>query len=323
MKYQQWQNRSGPENPGSKEIPQGQKNCMEGLTFVITGVQESLTRDEIKSLVERYGGKVTGSVSGRTSYLITGKEAGESKLNKAAQLKTKVIDEDEFLGLIRTLKGKKSKYDVSDDPPRNTRTPKKETIKKEPSNSKPSPPKPKDIKVKKEFPSEVTSSRPSSQDSVGSLPASQRLVAGGDSDQLMWVDKYKPKSVKHIIGQQGPNSNLNKLLKWLRNWHHNHRTAAGKSKPKPKINQWGGGDPTGGSLKAALLSGPPGVGRNNDSDVSLPGVGIVVRGAECIGPTEQAIPEGGRRHVCAEHNHFRHICCQALPLANEPRDDNG
>ena len=49
---------------------------------MITGVQESLTRDEIKSLIEQYGGKVTTSVSSRTTYLITGTEAGESKLKK-------------------------------------------------------------------------------------------------------------------------------------------------------------------------------------------------------------------------------------------------
>ena len=35
----------------------------------------------------------------------------------------------------------------------------------------------------------------------------------------MWVDRYKPKNLKQVIGQQGPKSNANKLLNWLKNWH--------------------------------------------------------------------------------------------------------
>lgn len=55
---------------------------MESLTFVITGVLESLERDEAKSLIEKYGGKVTGSISKKTSYLVAGRDAGDSKLSK-------------------------------------------------------------------------------------------------------------------------------------------------------------------------------------------------------------------------------------------------
>ena len=55
---------------------------MEGLTFVITGVLESFERDEMKSAIEKYGGKVTGSLSKKTSYVVVGRDAGESKLNK-------------------------------------------------------------------------------------------------------------------------------------------------------------------------------------------------------------------------------------------------
>ena len=55
---------------------------MEGLTFVITGVLESLERDDAKRLIEKHGGKVTGNVSKKTSYLVVGRDAGESKLSK-------------------------------------------------------------------------------------------------------------------------------------------------------------------------------------------------------------------------------------------------
>jgi len=61
---------------------QGQDNCLEGLTFVLTGILESVDRDDTKHLIERYGGKVTGNVSRNTSYVVVGRDAGESKLAK-------------------------------------------------------------------------------------------------------------------------------------------------------------------------------------------------------------------------------------------------
>lgn len=61
---------------------QGGENCLEGLTFVLTGVMESMERDDAKSLIERYGGKVTGNVSRKTSYLVIGRDSGASKTEK-------------------------------------------------------------------------------------------------------------------------------------------------------------------------------------------------------------------------------------------------
>jgi len=65
-------------------MQQGQDNCLEGLTFVVTGILESVDRDETKSFIERYGGKVTGSVSRNTSYIVVGRDAGETKLAKVS-----------------------------------------------------------------------------------------------------------------------------------------------------------------------------------------------------------------------------------------------
>ena len=56
------------------------------MTFVITGVSESLEREEMVDIIKKYGGKVTTSISGRTSYVVVGEEAGESKLAKVTQL---------------------------------------------------------------------------------------------------------------------------------------------------------------------------------------------------------------------------------------------
>lgn len=61
---------------------QGAENCLEGCVFVLTGVLESMEREDAKSLIERYGGKVTGNVSKKTTYLIQGRDSGASKLEK-------------------------------------------------------------------------------------------------------------------------------------------------------------------------------------------------------------------------------------------------
>merc|ERR1711892_422525 len=103
---------AGPRNPGSKEIPKGAENCLEGVTIVITGTGDSLGRDETKSLIERYGGKVTSAVSGKTSYLVVGDEPGESKIKKAKDKNVVIIDEDALLELIRSRPGKRSKYEI-------------------------------------------------------------------------------------------------------------------------------------------------------------------------------------------------------------------
>ena len=55
---------------------------MDGLTSVITGVLENIEREEAADLIQRYGGKVTQSVSKKTSYVIVGRDPGEHKLSK-------------------------------------------------------------------------------------------------------------------------------------------------------------------------------------------------------------------------------------------------
>jgi len=75
---------------------QGQKSgIFSGLTFVLTGTLPTYTRAEATELIEKRGGKVSGSVSKKTSYVLAGEDAG-SKLDKAIQLGVKIIDEDAF-----------------------------------------------------------------------------------------------------------------------------------------------------------------------------------------------------------------------------------
>jgi DNA ligase (NAD+) len=70
-----------------------------GKTFVITGTLPNLSREEATRRIEDAGGKVTGSVSKKTDYLLLGADPG-SKLAKAEKVGTEIIDEDAFLGLF-------------------------------------------------------------------------------------------------------------------------------------------------------------------------------------------------------------------------------
>ena len=76
-----------------------QNQKFEGLTFVLTGSLEKYTRQEATELIEKYGGKVSGSVSKKTNYLLAGEDAG-SKLTKAQSLGVKIISEEEFEKMI-------------------------------------------------------------------------------------------------------------------------------------------------------------------------------------------------------------------------------
>jgi DNA ligase (NAD+) len=75
-----------------------------GKTFVVTGTLVRRTRDEIHALIERHGGKASGSVSKKTDYLVVGKDAG-SKLQKARDLGVAVLTEEEFEGLLASTEG--------------------------------------------------------------------------------------------------------------------------------------------------------------------------------------------------------------------------
>ena len=72
---------------------------LEGMTFVLTGTMADLTREEAKARIEAAGGRVSGSVSKKTSYVVAGEEAG-SKLDKARELKVPVIEQAQLLELL-------------------------------------------------------------------------------------------------------------------------------------------------------------------------------------------------------------------------------
>ncbi|MBQ7333439.1 MAG: NAD-dependent DNA ligase LigA [Clostridia bacterium] len=74
-------------------------DTLAGLTFVLTGTLPTMTRDEAAALIKKNGGKVSGSVSKKTSYVVAGDEAG-SKLTKAKELGIPILDEDGLKAMI-------------------------------------------------------------------------------------------------------------------------------------------------------------------------------------------------------------------------------
>jgi len=76
------------------------KQIFEGKTFVLTGSLNSFTRDEIKDIIRKEGGKIASSVSKKTDFVLAGENAG-SKYEKAQELGVEIILEEEFLGLVK------------------------------------------------------------------------------------------------------------------------------------------------------------------------------------------------------------------------------
>jgi DNA ligase (NAD+) len=73
---------------------------LKGFTFVISGVFNKHSRDQLKEMIEFHGGKNSGSISAKTSFLLAGDNMGPEKLKKAQSLGVKIISEDDFVGMI-------------------------------------------------------------------------------------------------------------------------------------------------------------------------------------------------------------------------------
>ena len=84
----------------SEEQLQNQSDTLKGKTFVVSGVFETISRTELKKLIEDNGGKVSSSISSKTSFLVAGANMGPSKKTKAEGLGIAIITEQEFLGMV-------------------------------------------------------------------------------------------------------------------------------------------------------------------------------------------------------------------------------
>ena len=80
-----------------------ERQGLAGKTFVVSGVFERFSRDDLKKAIEDNGGKVGSSISAKTDYVVAGENMGPAKLEKANQLKVPILSEDEFSLLINSV----------------------------------------------------------------------------------------------------------------------------------------------------------------------------------------------------------------------------
>lgn len=85
----------------SRQQQESRTNKLEGKLIVISGIFQKHSREEYKTLIEQHGGKNSGSISSKTSFILAGENMGPSKLEKAKKLGIQIMDEDEFLSSIK------------------------------------------------------------------------------------------------------------------------------------------------------------------------------------------------------------------------------
>ena len=76
-------------------------NILDGKTFVISGVFERYSRDELKKVIQDNGGKVTSAISGKLDFLLAGDKMGPAKKDKAEKLGVKIISEPDFEAMLK------------------------------------------------------------------------------------------------------------------------------------------------------------------------------------------------------------------------------
>lgn len=244
----------GPINEDS--FAQGASDCLLGLTIVFTGTLPNLERSVAENIAKKYGAKVTKSISGKTSLVVLGDEAGPSKVNKIKQLKTKCIDEEGFRKLINDSPAiggdsndakKALEKRVKDEKllQKQIQTQIQEQERHEALRED-------EQKKKKEATSSTKFKR---QD------ASEYLLQTDDSFKL-WTHKYAPTSLNEVCGNK---TLVSRLQTWLSNWDSNY-----------KLNFKSPGKDGNGIYRAAMLSGPPGIGKTTAAHLVANSLGFVV-----------------------------------------------
>ncbi|KAF3482797.1 replication factor C subunit 1 [Arthroderma uncinatum] len=216
------------------DLPVGEPNCLAGLSFVFTGILQTLGREQGQTLVKKYGGKSMTAPSSKTSYVVLGSDAGPKKLETIQKYKLKTINEEGLFELIRKLpanggdgkaaiqyaeKKKAEEQKIKEMAAEIDREEKKRTVSKAPAPS--------------------VLSQSSKSKSIGDKNEAV--------DDRLWTTKYAPTSLNMICGNKGT---VEKLQHWLRTWHSNAR--AGFKKP---------GKDGSGTYRTVMIHGPPGIGK--------------------------------------------------------------
>lgn len=257
-----------PSSGGVAELPTGAQNCLAGLTFVFTGLLDTLQRETGTELIKRHGGKVTGAPSKKTSFVVLGTEAGPKKLETIKQYSLKTIDEQGLFELIRRLPANGGDGKAAEEFEAKAKK-EEEKIEKAAAEM---------IKQEREEAKKATSMRP------GSRPTSKGDIDGvGTTDSRLWTVKYAPTATSMICGNKGQ---VDKLQAWLRAWPTNVQA---KFKRPGKDGF--------GAFRAMCLHGPPGIGKTTAAHLAAKLEGYDIVESNASDTRSKKLVESGLRGV--------------------------
>lgn len=259
--------RKDPPHKGEKEVPEGAPDCLAGLTFVISGTLDSLEREEAEDLIKRHGGRVTGSVSKKTNYLLCDEDIGGAKSTKAKELGTPFVTEDGLFDMIRASKPMKAI--VQEESKKSVQKVTASFPKKSPQN----------IEMK----STSAPKAPSERMITGTSPA-KRKGQNIQQSSLAWTEKYRPRTPNEIVGNQ---QLVKQLHTWLAHWNEKFLDTGTKRSGKKQSDA--------SAEKAALLSGSPGMGKTTAAKLVCQMLGfqaIEVNASDSRGKADAKISKG-------------------------------
>ncbi|KAL0389925.1 UNVERIFIED_CONTAM: Replication factor C subunit [Sesamum calycinum] len=252
--------RKDPPHKGEKEVPEGAPDCLDGLTFVISGTLDSLEREEAEDLIKRHGGRVTGSVSKKTNYLLCDEDIGGRKSAKAKELGTSFLTEDGLFDMIRASNKSKAS---SENRNKTISSPQKSG--------------------KAEHAADIVA-RADVKGLTSRASSSKRKDQSTAQTWLPWTEKYRPKVPNDIVGNQ---SLVKQLHDWLVNWNEQFLNTGKKGKGKKQNDS--------GAKKAVLLSGTPGIGKTTSAKLVSQMLGfqtIEVNASDSRGKADAKIQKG-------------------------------
>ena len=261
-------NAPAPSSGSSADLPTGAENCLAGMSFVFTGVLDTLDRSVGQELVKRHGGKIMGAPSKNTNYVVLGNDAGPKKLETIEKCNLKTINEHGLFALLRRLPanggdGKAGEqYEAKK---------KKEQERAEKEAA--------EIEKK-----EQDEARKAAMTKAGSLPTAKGDTSGVASpNSRLWTVKYAPTAASQIVGNKGQ---VDRLQAWLRTWPTNVRL---KFK-KPGKDGWG-------AFRAMCLHGPPGIGKTTAAHLAANLEGYDVLESNASDTRSKKLVENGLKGV--------------------------
>lgn len=265
---------AAPPAQGSKEIPQGAENCLTGLTFVFTGLLETLSRDDGQALVKRYGGKVTTAPSGKTDFVVLGNDAGPVKLKKIAHLKIKTVDEDGLFAIIATMPANGGDGKAAE---ANMEKKAKEMAKIQQEAEEME-------REERKKAAEVEKARKVAEKLASSKGSTSRPPPPPPpASSLLWTSKYAPTQINQICGNKG---NVEKIQTWLKGWAYAHKYNFEKKGP----------DGLGG-YRTIMIHGPPGIGKTTAAHLAAKLAGYDILESNASDTRSKKLVESGLTEV--------------------------